>query len=438
MTNFNVKRAWKVTAVAVTLLVGASCTVDKSGIVFDDDLVNGTGGKGNGSGSGGTSVGGDGQGGAGGDSTGTGGSSSPPGACTANTMGCNGKQVQFCNGTGWADVGGECPNGCVKGACTACQPGDTQCITEKLVQTCGSNGDWGAVSSCDHACVGTACGGVCAPGDKQCGGATSKQPQSCDSSGSWVDVGSACTGNCDAGLCEDCTGSESRCSDTTHKQTCSSDLWGAPTACTYICDPNLGDCGGVCVPDSKVCVDNVSYKACGTTSGQYGDPVDCGAQACKNGNCVGVCRPGARSCSGVIRQLCNNDGQWQQEDDCTDASNPAVACRTDGTNTYCGECTNGALSCDDSKPIVCADGSWGPGKACLLKGAPYCWRGACDSLTDLQDACTKYSESLGKYPAPRGCYGSGASHFYCDSRGNFSYGACGAGTTCTNNSGVCN
>ena len=77
------------------------------------------------------------------------------------------------------------------GSCTPCKPGTTQC-SGNAVETCGSNGQWGASVACtSQTCVAGTCTGVCGPGQLSCDGL---QPQACDSSGQWQNHGAACSG----------------------------------------------------------------------------------------------------------------------------------------------------------------------------------------------------------------------------------------------------
>ena len=59
------------------------------------------------------------------------------------------------------------------GAATVCTLGQTRCVNSNTqVESCQSNGQWGPATGCMYACIGTACGGSCAPGTQQCSGNT--------------------------------------------------------------------------------------------------------------------------------------------------------------------------------------------------------------------------------------------------------------------------
>ena len=90
---------------------------------------------------------------------------------------------------------------CLNGGCVTCIPATTQC-SGNGVQTCGSDGAWGAALACSASttCVFGECTGVCGPGQTTCSGTT---PQACDASGHWQG-GPACSGAtpyCSQGSC---------------------------------------------------------------------------------------------------------------------------------------------------------------------------------------------------------------------------------------------
>ena len=59
------------------------------------------------------------------------------------------------------------------GAAPVCTLGQTQCVNNNTQsEACQSNGQWGTATNCMYACIGTACGGSCTPGQQQCSGNT--------------------------------------------------------------------------------------------------------------------------------------------------------------------------------------------------------------------------------------------------------------------------
>src|SRR5580698_2621639 len=59
---------------------------------------------------------------------------------------------------------------------------------------------------------------------------------------------------------------------------------------------DAGDGGAVCAAGATQCTGN-GVQVC-SASGQWGPAMDCGAQACMAGGCIGVCAPGSTQCSG--------------------------------------------------------------------------------------------------------------------------------------------
>src|SRR5687768_7052815 len=51
---------------------------------------------------------------------------------------------------------------------SVCTPDATQCASITEQQTCDEDGQWGAASVCQFACVGRACGGECVPFSRTC------------------------------------------------------------------------------------------------------------------------------------------------------------------------------------------------------------------------------------------------------------------------------
>jgi hypothetical protein len=111
-------------------------------------------------------------------------------------------------------------------AADVCTPTATQCTSDTQVETCGSDGQWGAPTTCSYVCTGGACGGVCTQGAMQCSG---ESVETCSSDGQWettttcsggmtcsMTLGTAacacpsgevnCSGTCETSCPETCTG----------------------------------------------------------------------------------------------------------------------------------------------------------------------------------------------------------------------------------------
>jgi hypothetical protein len=59
------------------------------------------------------------------------------------------------------------------GTAPVCTLGQTRCVNSNTQsESCQSNGQWGPATNCMYACIGTACGGSCTPGQQQCSGNT--------------------------------------------------------------------------------------------------------------------------------------------------------------------------------------------------------------------------------------------------------------------------
>jgi probable HAF family extracellular repeat protein len=145
---------------------------------------------------------------------------------------CTGKQVFKCSSEKlWVkDVVCSATQGCIQGACTACDPGvsATKCETDQVLE-CGTDGQWKQKTTCPKGCVsGTTDCRICTPNtEKQCaagGGAVQK----CNASGTaWVtDMTCAAPANgtpkCANAVCAgfDCNGGFAKCNDGTCRVEC--------------------------------------------------------------------------------------------------------------------------------------------------------------------------------------------------------------------------
>jgi hypothetical protein len=419
------RRIWPGAAWGAVALMGASCTVDTSNIIFRDDPATGLGGS---SSTGGVvNLGGEGPSGSGGGGTGGGG---VIGQCTASALRCDGKQVQICSAGAWVAAGGPCQFACDAGICVGeCVPGSNQCVSSSVVQVCNVKGDWGRATSCEFACAAGACAGECKPGTKRCSGGSNRSPQTCSDAGQWLSSGDDCSGVCVNGLCEDCTSPDSRCLNTTQVQTCTaSSDWGTPVTCENACVGTT--CGGSCVPGTKACAvgsqANTHFRTCGT-NGEYGAAAACGEQACVGGDCVGVCTPGADRCDGTALQKCSNSGEWTQTSDC---SQQGRTCRSYQGNFFCGECQPTAKRCQGNVIQECsATGVWQNGTNCDSTANNYCQSGECRTQSFMSTFCQSNA-------AEKGCFSAGSKRWTC-SGSQFSTATCTGATQCVANAGTC-
>ena len=59
------------------------------------------------------------------------------------------------------------------GTAPVCTLGQNRCLNNNTQsEACQSDGQWGPATNCMYACIGTACGGSCTPGQQQCSGNT--------------------------------------------------------------------------------------------------------------------------------------------------------------------------------------------------------------------------------------------------------------------------
>ena len=296
----------------------------------------------------------------------------PPGFCT-------GQVSCLSNGTESGCVTTlTCLNqACVNGTCTGtCAPGQSQCTVNDGLQTCGSNGTWGA---------GVSCGGA-----------------SCETGAS----GGQCSGVCQAG--------STMCAGTNGVQVCaSSGTWAAPMACVnQTCTSGVtgGSCQGNCAPGETACAGN-GVVTC-ATGGTWGTPADCGSQTCVGANsgesldggvisadaavgsgssgfrsasCEGACAPGHLGCSGQQPQVCVGGGQWQAEG--AACTGPTPLCNLGS----CVTCKPGVLGCSGTQPQQCSSAGTGwqnIGGACAGPTMPACLNGTCVACNPGAKQCS--------------------------------------------------
>ncbi|HSC87689.1 MAG TPA: hypothetical protein VLC09_10480, partial [Polyangiaceae bacterium] len=310
----NTKPVWLGLLLGAALVTGASCTVDKSGIVFDDKPFedgdsDGSDSVDDGSGGGG------GEPGTGGSPGGTGGSVG--GGCENGELTCDSRQVQMCVFGQVIDVGGECSNACIDGVCGGvCVPTTTECQGVTHLRTCSAAGEWTVPAVCENqACADGACVGECAPGAYSCRGTNNGMPVQCNDQGAWVDLRpSNCINDaCTNGVCTGtCANGETQCVGPgfNNWQECQAGSWVNQTACQYVCTGNA--CGGACVPGDKRCKE-ATLQSCSFGGAWVTDqtcPFVC--EASPTPQCGGECIPNDSRCAPgdpLVIQTCTLAGK---------------------------------------------------------------------------------------------------------------------------------
>lgn len=271
------------------------------------------------------------------------------GACAPERVRCSDNGVQTCTPTGTWSAPVLCVNStCSSGACSGpCAPGQSQC-SGNGIQTC-QNGQWGTPAACvrqtclstsspndagvgdggtpvsdggrsgDAGASGTACVGVCAPGQTKCEG---NGVRACnEKTGTWAPAVACLNQTClvNAGVCSgECAPGQTQCAGNGVQACSANGTWGAVVQCAHqTCLPATGvasSCNGVCAPEEKRCSGN-GVQTC--QGGEWSAPTACVNQACAEGSCIGECTPGAGddSCNSGVYQCggtrtCNSAGEW--------------------------------------------------------------------------------------------------------------------------------
>jgi formylglycine-generating enzyme required for sulfatase activity len=151
--------------------------------------------------------------------------------------------------------------------------------------------------------------------------------------------------------------------------------WGALQSCSgnLLCDTTPGTNQGTCQEPVPACVGKQpGDKLCDGLKAIVCGPDLLTAQetlctnACKDGACVGSCQPGARRCTAMTPELCDENGVWSAEAPCT------YLCTGDGQCS--GNCTPGLKQCNGLTPQICdTSGEWQDGTPC----AQVCSSGEC-------------------------------------------------------------
>jgi alpha-tubulin suppressor-like RCC1 family protein len=347
---------------AVVAAVGAfsfaSCSVDTSGLVFDDGLW-AEAGLGDDGGLGGTS--GDG---------GDGGANTP---CTAGEVRCTADGfLQTCEGDpGVYNAGTNCggPGRCSasRNMCLDCAPGSTRCAGPLLEQCTMAGDGYEPVMNCSSGenCVAGELGYCrdCAAGDMFCeahivliGGAGENQlPQqrliACaeDDQGHFT-RNAACEAtspicNADAKACRACEAGTSSCYGP-RVERCNADGTSSSVVreCTFssMCDAETQTCSTpTCAANQTQC-DGARLQGC--ADGSWIDLKTCGsADLCDINQGCRVCQPYKQRCNGKTLESCNAYGTaWITKATC----GSALTCFVDSNGYgYCNTCEPGSWEC---------------------------------------------------------------------------------------------
>ncbi|MDD5726033.1 MAG: hypothetical protein PHC53_01310 [Patescibacteria group bacterium] len=117
-----------------------------------------------------------------------------------------------------------------------------------------------------------------------------------------------------------------------------------------------------CTPGAKQC-NGLIPQIC-DANGAWQDGTAC-QYACANGACTGTCAPGSKQCKGKTPQTCDTNATW------LDGTTCQYVCQ----NGACvGECTPESKKCNGQIPQTCdANGAWQNGAGCPF----ICQDGAC-------------------------------------------------------------
>ncbi|MDI1432532.1 carboxypeptidase-like regulatory domain-containing protein [Polyangium sorediatum] len=331
--------------------------------------------------------------------------------CSAGETQCSGANVQSCalqaNGCYDWNPAQACPTfqTCSAGQCAlactdTCSNGGTQCANGQI-QTCGLqvNGcyDWNPAQNCPtfQTCNGgqcvSSCSDQCMGGATQCSG---PQVQTCGlqangcydwNPGASCPSGQACEAGACASQCDDkCTQGQTKCSGT-QVQSCAMQPtgcydWAAPMACPspQICQGSAC-ASSTCVQNDLRCNGNLLEVCNG--SNQWQTQQVC-AQACDPAMkaCTGTttCVAGSRRCNGLQTQVCNSTGTaWLTVETC------AIACDS-GSGLCAGSCEAGEKRCNGNTPETCnpTGTAWTQGQTC----GTYCFNGDCAQPSLVIDA----------------------------------------------------
>lgn len=215
-------------------------------------------------------------------------------------------------------------------------------MSEKTQRVCNDEGQW-EVENCDFACVKDSCGGVCGPGDRQCG-----EPDSglipvevCNASGAWKGTTTICQASCEDGVCTGgCDEGDTQCGTTEQGDpsvlTCPSDGadWSDATETPCVNQACVeGACTGECRPTDKTC-SGLKLRTCSAT-GTWTE-TNCPFVCSPTMGCLGICQPGSEKCEGDVVMRCNTLGAWEKFEVC-EGEKP-LCIHLSENDKACGQC----------------------------------------------------------------------------------------------------
>ena len=296
------------------------------------------------------------------------------------------------------------------------------------------SGDATTNDAADGSTTDDAGSGPCSPQATRCSG---NGVQTCDSNGVWG-AAAACpsaTPFCNgAGVCGVCSDTTTQCSDAGGVQTCTGGSWQMPVPCMgQTC--SMGACAGTCTPGTTQCSGTGSVQKCDMT-GHWGMATPCTGQTCVGGMCQGACSPGQTTCSAGGIQTCDAMGNWGTatpcgaNQSCTGGAmtgNPATCtCNVDAT------CKSAGLACANGSTVVnCtqdAQGCW------YASSTSMCANGACFGSAGSAGCCTN-----GCTANATQCGGAGLQTCQVQANGCTGWNAgaaCGTHQTCTGPAGT--
>ena len=251
-----------------------------------------------------------------------------------------------------------------------------------------------ALADCGSACVGSACGGECVPGQTRCSSATAVE--TCDDQGQWG-AATACQNACVGGACTgECVPGATRCSSETQLQTCNEQgQFLARTTCPFACVN--GSCGGECVPGSGRCNPANGVPQFCSAAGLWQSQAPCPFVCTGSGTCTGECNAGSRRCDPASGQpqVCSNFSTWQTQAPCARGCNlntgecnsqlplgstgcaQDIDCAGNGSSCQGGRCCefNCAAAgrvCNANGTCGCPGGTTAVGGSCLLNNGQSC------------------------------------------------------------------
>ncbi len=210
---------------------------------------------------------------------------------------------------------------CVGGACSGvCAPGATHCADDIHVETCTTQGQWGAPVACPKACAsedaGTDgnCSGVCIPGETQC---SNNGVQTCNSAGAWGSPVTCATHT----TCVPVSGADAGDA-------------GSQVTCSGPCGPGdteLCNAYPACNTSTVACQANGNFPACPAPSSPQWNGTAIGG-ACTMG--VGACATtGTVGCATATTASCSATPAAPSSWHTTPASNGSWDWNCDGTVT---------------------------------------------------------------------------------------------------------